>query len=106
MVLVTKSRPKSTKIVENLASSLRLTKQSSISKKGAKEINLNFSHSFVEFKNVLQGQYKTAWKQVADRPRDGTHQARSIKQGKLCHAKELIIIKALHKTTSQGIAST
>ncbi len=26
--------------------------------------NLDWAHSFVEFENVLQGQYKTAWKQV------------------------------------------
>ncbi len=32
--------------------------------KGAKKVNLDYAHSFVEFKNVLQGQYKTAWKQV------------------------------------------
>ena len=31
---------------------------------GAKKINLDWAHSFVEFENVLQGQYKTAWKQV------------------------------------------
>jgi hypothetical protein len=33
-------------------------------KKGAKKINLNYAHSFVEFEKVLQGQYKTAWNQV------------------------------------------
>jgi hypothetical protein len=32
-------------------------------KMGAKKNNINWAHSFVEFKNVLQGQYKTAWKQ-------------------------------------------
>ncbi len=32
--------------------------------KGAKKVNLDYAHSFVEFKNVLQGQYKTAWKKV------------------------------------------
>jgi hypothetical protein len=32
--------------------------------KGAKKVNLDYAHSFVEFKNVLQGQYKTVWKQV------------------------------------------
>jgi hypothetical protein len=32
--------------------------------KGAKKINLDYAHSFGEFKNVLQGQYKMAWKQV------------------------------------------
>jgi hypothetical protein len=29
---------------------------------GAETINLDWAHSFVEFENVLQGQYKTAWK--------------------------------------------
>jgi hypothetical protein len=32
--------------------------------KGAKKCNLNWSNSFVEFENVLQGHNKTAWKQV------------------------------------------
>jgi hypothetical protein len=31
---------------------------------GSQKNNLNWAHSFVEFENVLQGQYKTAWKQV------------------------------------------
>jgi hypothetical protein len=33
-------------------------------KKGAEKCDLNWSDSFVEFKNVLQGHHKTAWKQV------------------------------------------
>ncbi len=32
--------------------------------KGAEKCDLNWSESFVEFKNVLQGHHKTAWKQV------------------------------------------
>jgi hypothetical protein len=32
--------------------------------KGAKKCDLNWSDSFVEFENVLQGHHKTAWKQV------------------------------------------
>jgi hypothetical protein len=32
--------------------------------KGAGKINLDWIHSFEEFENVLQGQYKTAWKQI------------------------------------------
>jgi hypothetical protein len=32
--------------------------------KGAKKIHLDWTTSFEEFKNVLEGQYKTAWKQV------------------------------------------
>jgi hypothetical protein len=31
---------------------------------GAKKINLDWAHFFVEFENIYQGQYKTAWKQV------------------------------------------
>ena len=30
----------------------------------AVKINLDWTHSFTEFENVLQGQYKTAWKQI------------------------------------------
>ncbi len=32
--------------------------------KGADKCDLNWSESFVEFENVLQGHHKTAWKQV------------------------------------------
>jgi hypothetical protein len=32
--------------------------------KKAEKYDLNWSDSFVEFKNVLQGHHKTAWKQV------------------------------------------
>ncbi len=32
--------------------------------KGAEKCDLNWTDSFVEFKNVLQGHHKTAWKQV------------------------------------------
>ncbi len=32
--------------------------------KGAEKCDLNWSDSFVEFKNVLKGHHKTAWKQV------------------------------------------
>jgi hypothetical protein len=32
--------------------------------KGAEKCDLNWSDSFVEFENVLQGHHKTAWKQV------------------------------------------
>jgi hypothetical protein len=31
---------------------------------GAAKINLDWNHSFTEFENVLQGQYKTAWKKI------------------------------------------
>ena len=32
--------------------------------KGAEKIHLDRTNSFEEFENVLEGQYKTAWKQV------------------------------------------
>jgi hypothetical protein len=32
--------------------------------KGAEKCDLNWSDSFVEFENVLQGHHRTAWKQV------------------------------------------
>jgi hypothetical protein len=32
--------------------------------KGVEKCDLNWSDSFVEFKNVLQGHHKTSWKQV------------------------------------------
>jgi hypothetical protein len=58
--------------------------------KGAKKVNLNYAHSFVEFKNVLQEEYKTAWKQVVhehlpgtDRSGECTSWARLLKWGKL-----------------------
>ncbi len=77
--------------------------------KGAKKINLDFSHSFVEFENVLQGQYKTAWKQVVHEhfleptnPENvvPAEQDRSTEEN-FCHAMELFIIKAFHKPKPQ-----
>jgi hypothetical protein len=73
-------------------------------KKGAEKINLDFSHSFVEFENVLQGQYKTAWKQVVHEhflePTNPENvpakQDRSTEEN-FCCAVELFIIKALNK---------
>ena len=32
--------------------------------KGAKKIHLNWTHSFLQFENVLLRQFKTAWKQI------------------------------------------
>ncbi len=31
---------------------------------GAKKINVDWFHSFVEFEHVFEGWYKTAWKQI------------------------------------------
>jgi hypothetical protein len=76
--------------------------------KEAKKINLNFSHSFVKFENVLQGQYKTAWKQVMHKhfpePTDPENvpieQDCSREENFHC-AIELFIIKALHEPKPQ-----
>jgi hypothetical protein len=72
--------------------------------KGAKMINLDFSYFFVEFENVLQGQYKTAWKQVVhkhfpeltDLENVPTKQNHSTEKNFHC-AVELFIIKVLHE---------
>jgi hypothetical protein len=77
-------------------------------KKGAEKINLNFSHSFLEFENVLHGQYKTAWKQVVHEhfpeptiPENvPTKQDRSREEN-FRRAVELFIIKALHEQKPQ-----
>jgi uncharacterized protein YicC (UPF0701 family) len=76
--------------------------------KGAKKINLDFSHSFVEFKNVLQGQHKTAWKQVVNehfpeptKPVNVHVEQDCSSEENFCHALELFIIKALHEMKPQ-----
>ncbi len=73
-------------------------------KKGAKKINLDFSHSFVEFENVLQGQHKTAWKQVVHEhfpeptdPENVPAKQDCSSEENFCCAVELFIIKALRK---------
>jgi hypothetical protein len=43
---------------------LPLTKPSLEFNKGAEKCNLNWSDSFAEFENALQGHHRTAWKQV------------------------------------------
>jgi hypothetical protein len=48
----------------NMVLSLQLTKQSYKFNKGAEKCDLNWSNSFMEFENVLQGHHKMAWKQV------------------------------------------
>jgi hypothetical protein len=74
--------------------------------KGAKKFNLDYVHSFVEFKNVLQGQYKTAWKQVVHKhfPEPTNPENVPVKQdcsseSNFCHAVELFITKVLHEKT-------
>jgi hypothetical protein len=76
--------------------------------KGAKKINLNFSHSFVQFENVLQGQYKTAWKQVMHEhfleltsPENEPAEQDCLTKENFSRAVELFIIKALHKPKPQ-----
>ncbi len=75
-------------------------------KKGAKKINLNFY--FVEFENVLQGQYKTAWKQVVHKhfpeltdPENVPTKQNCSTEENFCRAVELFIIKALHEPKPQ-----
>ncbi len=71
---------------------------------GAKRINLNWAHSFVEYKDVLQGQCKTAWKQILHEnfPEPDnlamvpTEHNRSLAEN-FHHAFDLFIKKALHK---------
>jgi len=71
---------------------------------GAIKINLNWTHSFSEFENVLQGQYKTAWKQIVheffpepvDPSMIAAEQDHSRKEN-FCHAVKLFLRKALHK---------
>ncbi len=72
--------------------------------KGAKKVNLDYAHSFVEFKNVLQGQYKTAWKQVIHEhfpeptnPENVPVEQDCSSEANFHHAVEFFITKVLHK---------
>jgi hypothetical protein len=72
--------------------------------KGAEKVNLDYAHSFVEFKNVLQGQYKTVWKQVVHVhfPEPTNPENVLVKQDRssdrdFCRAMELFITKVLHE---------
>jgi hypothetical protein len=71
--------------------------------KGAKKVNFDYAHSFVEFKNMLQGQYKTAWKPVAHKhfPEPTNPENVPVKQdcsseANFRHAVELFITNVLH----------
>jgi hypothetical protein len=77
-------------------------------KKRAKKINLDYSYSFVEFKNVLQDQYKTAKKQVVHEHFPEPTNPKMIPTKEDCsseanfrRALELFITKALHETKPQ-----
>jgi hypothetical protein len=77
-------------------------------KKGAEKINIDYGHSFVEFKNVLQGQYKTACKQVMYEHFPEPTNPENIPAEQDCSSKtnfrravELFIIKALHKKSHE-----
>jgi hypothetical protein len=81
-------------------------------KMGAKIIIIDWAHSFVEFKNVLQEQYKTAWKQVLHEnfpERDDLAMVPAEHNHSLAEnfhrALELFIKKTLTRK-SLGIAST
>ncbi len=72
--------------------------------KGAKKIHLDWTTSFEEFENVLEGQYKTAWKQVmhdhfpepVDAAMVPTEHDRLLEEF-FCRAIELFLKKALHE---------
>ena len=72
--------------------------------KGAKKIHLDWTNSFEEFENVLEGQYKTAWKQVmqdhfpelVDAAMVPSEQDGSLEEN-FCRAIEIFLKKALHK---------
>ena len=72
--------------------------------KGAEKIHLDWTNSFEEFKHVLKGQYKTAWKQVmhdhfpepVDAAMVPSKQDRSLEEN-FCRAIELFLKKALHE---------
>ena len=72
--------------------------------KGAKEIHINWTHSFLEFENMLQGQYKTAWKQTVYNfyPEPVglvmvTDKQDCSRKENFRHAIELFLKKALHE---------
>ncbi len=72
--------------------------------KGAKKIHLNWTNSFEEFENVLEGQYKMAWKQIMHdhfsepvvTAMVPSEQDRLLEEN-FCRAIELFLKKALHK---------
>ena len=72
--------------------------------KGTKKIHLDWTNSFEEFKNVLEGQYKMAWKQLMhdhfpkliNTLMIPSEQDRSSKENFHC-AIELFLKKALHE---------
>jgi hypothetical protein len=72
-------------------------------KKGAEKVNHDYAYSFVEFKNVLQGQYKTAWKQVMHEHFPEPTNLENVPAEHDCSSEtdfrcavELFIIKILH----------
>ena len=80
------------------------------SNKGAEKCDLNWSDSFVEFENVLQGHHKTAWKQVLHKhfpePVDATvpvptTQDRSLEEN-FHRAVQLFIQQMLNKKKPRG----
>jgi hypothetical protein len=72
--------------------------------KGAEKIHLDWTTSFEEFENVLEGPYKTAWKQVmhdhfpepVDATMVPTEHDRSL-EDIFCRAIKLFLKKALHE---------
>jgi hypothetical protein len=72
--------------------------------KRAKKVNLDYGHSFMEFENVLHGQYKPAWKQVVHKhfleptnPENVPAEQDCSSETNFCRAVEIFITKVLHK---------
>ncbi len=64
MTRITKVALKSTRIKGKYGIKFTINKTIPEFNKGVEKCDLNWSDSFVEFKNVLQGHHKMAWKQV------------------------------------------
>ena len=72
--------------------------------KGAEKIHLDCTNSFDKFENILEGQYKMAWKQVMQdhfpEPVDAAmvpFEHDCLLEENFCRAIELFLKKALHK---------
>jgi hypothetical protein len=80
---------------------------------GAGKINLDWTHSFTKFDNMLQGQYKTAWKQIVHEffpepvdPSNVTAKQDRSREENFCRAIALFLQKALHEDKPRDRATT
>ncbi len=80
--------------------------------KGAEKIHLNWTKSFKKFENVLEGQHKTAWKQVMHNHFPKPADAAMVPPKQDClleenfHHRIKLFLKKLSTKRSPGIAST